>query len=303
MYTINKLNYEFDFPYSASQNLFDKCILPILTYGSQIWGIEVKPVIENVQLKYCKKQLGVGSTTPTVAVLGECAVFPIYIQCCVNVIKFWLKILSIRDGSLLRSCYDMLVTYAEAGRKNWASSVRDMLYMYGFGYIWEQQNVDDVRSFISSFEDRLRDSYIQNWHSLKEETSKLYLYNLYKHEFEMEPYLSLNIPSRLRKYLARFRSSCVNLEIEIGRRQGIERGDRLCKFCGERNRFIVEDEFHVLMECPAYTESRNIYLGRLDVNIYSFCEIMSSNHVNDLIRLANFICSIFEIRNMNMMYL
>ena len=78
MFLINKANYEYEFPYKSSQNLFKKCIIPIITYGSQIWGTQVNSSIESVLVSFCKKQLGVGSTTPTVAVLGECGMFPVF---------------------------------------------------------------------------------------------------------------------------------------------------------------------------------------------------------------------------------
>jgi hypothetical protein len=39
-------------------DLFDKFSLPILNYGSQIWGLLDSHVLENIHLKYCKKLLG-----------------------------------------------------------------------------------------------------------------------------------------------------------------------------------------------------------------------------------------------------
>ena len=32
----------------------------------------------------------------------------------------------------------MLKCYAEAGISNWASNIRKLLYMNGFGYVWER---------------------------------------------------------------------------------------------------------------------------------------------------------------------
>ena len=59
--------------------MFDSCIVPVLTYGSEVWGVQISQAVDHVNIKYCRKQLGVGSTTPTVAVLGECGTFPLYI--------------------------------------------------------------------------------------------------------------------------------------------------------------------------------------------------------------------------------
>ncbi|XP_013391202.1 uncharacterized protein LOC106159461 [Lingula anatina] len=48
-------------------------IAPILFYGAEVWGYQVYDNIEKVQLAFCKRILGVGSTTSTIAVLGDCA--------------------------------------------------------------------------------------------------------------------------------------------------------------------------------------------------------------------------------------
>ena len=38
-------------------------MVPIITYGSEIWGPDVHKSIERVHYKFCKYQLGVGSQT------------------------------------------------------------------------------------------------------------------------------------------------------------------------------------------------------------------------------------------------
>ena len=281
--------------YSAC-NLFDKCLVPIVTYGSQIWGINVKNVIENVLVQFCRKQLCVGSTMLNVAVLGECGIFPVYIKCYVNVIRYWFKLVSLPEGSLLRSCYNMLYVQANAGRENWANGVKNLLYKFGFGYIWEQQSINDIGSFIRIFTGRLCDCYEQNWNSERVKLSKLSLYNMYKHDFKAEPYLQLNIPRRLRRSLAKFRTLCININIEIGRRHGIDKEHRLCPFCQKSNILKVEDEFHVLLECSAYSDLRQIYLDQVNVTLFSFCSIMKVEDVNELTRLANFISCVLEVR-------
>ena len=296
MYTINKLNYECEFPFKVSKELFVKCVLPIITYGSEVWGIKATYGIENVLIKFCRQQLGVGSKTPTVAVLGECGIYPVFLTCYVNALKYWIRILSLPENNLVRACYDMLYAYQNNGRKNWAADIKTLLYSYGFGYIWEQQHINIPAYFINEFTERIHDVYRQTWSEMKANTSKLSLYNLFKQNFQCEIYLCLDVPFRLRKYLSKLRISCTSLEIEKGRQEGIPKEDRLCKICVEENLNKVEDEFHVLLECPAYSDARNIYLGPLDVTLYSFCSLMSTNDRKTLINLGNFVCNVYEIR-------
>ena len=68
-------------PLSVSFELFDKMILPILLYGSEVWGYEFRKDIENVHVKFCRYILGVSSRALTCAVLGECGRMPLYVMC------------------------------------------------------------------------------------------------------------------------------------------------------------------------------------------------------------------------------
>ena len=54
---INQVNYKCDYSYKTSCEIFEKCALPILSYGSEVWGADVHSSIENVHIKFCKKQL------------------------------------------------------------------------------------------------------------------------------------------------------------------------------------------------------------------------------------------------------
>ena len=74
--------------------LFQKIISPILVYGAEVWRYEYCKQIENVQTKFCKRIIGLSSSSSTVTALGECGTLSL---CCiyyVKCIKYWLKILN-----------------------------------------------------------------------------------------------------------------------------------------------------------------------------------------------------------------
>ena len=61
--------------------------------------------------------------------------------------------------------------------------------------------------------------------------------------------------------------------------------------------YYVEDEYHVLMQCPAYEDLRKLYLNVNETprNMHTFIDIMRSN--NDvLIKLGCFITNMFKLR-------
>jgi len=295
MYLIEKINYSCEFSYLTSCELLRKCIIPIITYGGEIWGVDCHNCIESLLHYFCRKQLGVGSKTPIPALLAECGQLPIYITCKVKVIKYWLKIISSPDTSLVKACYEMMYRLSSNGRINWATKVKNLLYSNGFGFVWEQQSVDNPHLFLKEFRTRLEDCFYQNWNTLLEELPKLRLYKQYKLCYVPENYLLCNIPRRFRVDLAKFRVCSSKLEVETGRYLGVPLEDRKCKLCLDSNFECIEDEFHVLIICPSYSSIREIYLGNV-ATMYDFVNIMSNQEMEFQIRLAHFVHYMFMLR-------
>ena len=114
-----------------------------------------------------------------------------------------------------------------------------------------------------------------------------------------ELYLSLPIPRRLRADLARYRTTSHSLEIEIGRHYNIARADRLCKSCRRHNVVAVENEIHVMFNCEAYNDIRNLYIDRdalTCANEYNFIKLMNADNTDCIVKLANFVSYMFKIR-------
>ena len=179
--------------------------------------------------------------------------------------------------------------------------VRDLLFRYGFGYVWVAQAVEDQTSFLFSFNQCLKDCELQLWSIQVEEMSKLNTYRMFKTSRNVETYLSLSIPRRLRSSLARFRISNHNLEVERGRHCNMAYEDRLCKLCGQENKVFVENEFHVVFECASYKDIRKLYIVNNVPGFYNFHEfinLMSSTNVNCITNLANFLVSMNKIRQL-----
>ena len=73
--------------------IFDSMVLPILCYGSEIWGTNYCNIIESVHIKFCKYFLKVGKSTSNNMALGECGRLPLQIVYMTKVIKYWCHLL------------------------------------------------------------------------------------------------------------------------------------------------------------------------------------------------------------------
>ena len=120
-------------------------------------------------------------------------------------------------------CYKMLKNVDDVGRNTWASSVKQLLFSLGFGYVWIAQDVGNSVLFIKSFQLRLKDIYKQNWEESLNSCSKADTYRCYKSLLTPEKYLFINLPYEFKQILSKFRSSTHVLMIEKGRHEGLER--------------------------------------------------------------------------------
>ena len=72
--------------------IFDTKILPILTYGAEIWIEHEGKDIEKVHHDFCKYVLKVTKFTPNAFARGELGRYSIYHIRSLKCIKYWLRI-------------------------------------------------------------------------------------------------------------------------------------------------------------------------------------------------------------------
>ena len=138
-------------------------IVPILSYGAEIWGFQYFEVLENVQRRWCRLLLGVPKHTTTEAVIGECGRLPVYCITIKRCIAYWLKLLEMPSHRIPRQAYLMLCNLDSMGRNTWATSVKDILFSFGFGFAWVSKEVGNKNHFLHIFGNRVKDVYKQRW--------------------------------------------------------------------------------------------------------------------------------------------
>ena len=104
--------------------LFDCQIQPMLTYGSEVWGIMAdNSITERVHLFAIKRFLNVSTRTPSALVYGESGRYPLYIHTYTRCIKYWLNLVRMPDSRLPSKSYTMLYDLHCKNKNNWVSYV------------------------------------------------------------------------------------------------------------------------------------------------------------------------------------
>ena len=286
-----------DIPPTIAFELFDKMVLPILTYGSEIWGYQYYDTIESVHFSYCKYVIGLSSNAPNMAVLGECGRYPIFISTYIKMLCYWFKLLQMNVTRLPNATYTVLYNLDENGKTNWVTHLKWLLFKYGFGLVFICQGVGDTKCFIDEFKDRLKSCFQQEWSSDINNMSKLKTYCTFKSMLEPEKYLDVVKIKKYRRALSKFRCSNHNLSIETGRRNNIERIDRKCVYCCNRGINVIEDEFHVITKCQLYSDIRTKYICYVrNYNTHDFCSLLKTVNPTKLNELASFLYHVNIIR-------
>ena len=99
MFTVLSYSKKLNLPADIQLDLFDKLVLPILTYGSGI---------ETVQSKFVKYVLHVNKSTPNFMVLGESGKLPVIYHIQWKMINFWLRIINGSENKMVVKMYKVL---------------------------------------------------------------------------------------------------------------------------------------------------------------------------------------------------
>ena len=186
-------------------------------------------------------------------------------------IKYWCKLLTTDENRYIRKCYKLLHQLDSSGRHNWASDLRILICSIGFGHVWYEQSIGDVKCFLSMVKQRLEDVSRQEWHAKVEHYCPEYL-DYHPYPF-YAPYIGIVQSYKERRvfYLLRTRGLPIMNNLL---RFGITYNN-LCEKCSGT---YVENEFHILFRCFAYSELRSYYLPE------SFTKSPSVKKLNQLLK-------------------
>ena len=200
-----------------------------------------------------------------------------------------------------KQCYIMLKRLDEAGHVTWVTHVKNLLYQYGFGYVWIVNEVGNQALFKQTFTQRLKDCAYQTTFDDIRSSSKSLTYMLYKSALKPESYLSLPLPYMQKCMLSNFHCSSHLLMIEKGRHLGFDCEYRFCAYCHRNSIYVIENEIHFLIACPMYNDTDNYFKQEwldTDVTEQLFISIMSDSKTDSIFSLSRFLVNAFELREL-----
>ena len=282
----------FNLPLKLQIKLFDHTIVPILLYGSEIWGFENTDLIEKLHNEFLRKITNLRKSTPIYMLHAELGRFPLEINIKVRMINFWLSIVTGKPSKFSYILYKCLLNDTDDGiyEHKWIKYIREILHSVGRSDVLEIRDFKNVNiaALKNSVIRTLKDQYMQNWETKLEKSSKGQHYRLLKHEMAFEGYLS-KYTKKIYSPLLKFRTSNHKLPVERGRWEKKKHNECVCTIC---NRNMIGDEFHYVLECEAFKEERHALVKRYfykHPNVLKYSELMNNSNDTIIRNLSKFV--------------
>ena len=84
-------------PYRIFSRLYETMVLPVLLYGSALWGLKEYSEVNSVQNKAAKCFLGVGKFTPTAVIEGDLCLKTMKTRQFIEVTRYWCRIKNVNS--------------------------------------------------------------------------------------------------------------------------------------------------------------------------------------------------------------
>ena len=260
-------------PSWVALHLFKSYVESSCLYACEIWGTKLAlpqrqrrtqgqrhtQAFESLQVQFCKHACGVNPNTPSHIVMSELEARPLFHACWLRIIEFWNGLGSAPEGDLYKLIFmDNLKDAVAHDVNNWSNEVITGARRLGFNFPLRCDFAEPID--VTHFKETLEAKDAMAWVGLQvdprtcQDRVKLCTYqNWFARLKPGQSYLKLPISSKDMRVMLRFRMGCHNLPIEMGRRHGIPRAQRVCTLCDTGS---VGDERHLLFECPTLSGVR-----------------------------------------------
>ena len=281
--------------------LFHRCVMPILLYGSEIWACAPRNVksLDVLYKGFLKQILGVYSFTPSCMVLGETGQPPFNSLIKARQIGFWAKLVHGPTPRLSKTILPVLENLQNTptgvnGRSfhfDWLETLHANLNSLGISHFANNQNAASPKAVVACAKGAIRRLDIHEWENEINIHDQCTNYRMFKQNWGMCAYL-IKLPPKLRIPLSKFRTRCHNLPICAKRFEQQKRNQQIapakCPLCKAND---SPDEFHYIFKC-SWLESkrRKLIPPRFtsSPNALAFHDLFNSEETDVLTNLARF---------------
>ena len=258
----------------AAEVIWWSMIVPVLNFGSELWGAAKCKEIEMVQLEVGRRLLGVSNKMTNAVVRGELGWWPMRAQRDMKLLLYWARLVRLDDSRRVKQVYRSRREQAEKRISDWCSHVHRTLMSIGLGHIWDSEEVGSENDWKNLLKARIQAREEKEWLEVMAQLPKLRTYRKLKLVLKKEDYLTTIMDREERRRMTALRGGTHPLRIETGRWRGELLEHRTCTFCAKGE---IEDEAHVLLCCSTYERERSELYRSVQSSTNYDMRVMSSD--------------------------
>ena len=154
-------------PFDIVCELYEKCVVPVLLYGSEIWGWLNLREIEVFHRSFLRMVLKPFKFTPNCMLYGESGCTDMHTKTTSRMINFWAKLNNGNNEKFSAVLCQLMLKLSEKSpdqfQFKWLNHIKTALGNSGFYELCESKYVD-VNWLKSVFSQRMSDIFQQKWH-------------------------------------------------------------------------------------------------------------------------------------------
>ena len=282
---IKQLNLTFE----TSVELFERLIIPVLLYGSEIWGYENPKQLQTMVNNVMRKFLRLHKSTPMCMINGELGLKEVSEYIDNRIMNFWFQVETGEESKISTILYKWIKIlhnkniYSSA----WIGKVETTLEHMGMSSLFDVTTNTQKSWFKNNTKIRLNNIYANIWSESVFNNSVCLNYRVMTVAKKTQTYI-LKLPKKYVYILCKFKCANHRLPIVEGRYTGIPVHERTCTLCTTND---IGDEFHYLFNCTFFHAQRVRYILRYyytDPNTQKMMQLFESPDYQEMVKLAKF---------------
>ena len=284
-------------PVDLQCELFEKIVLPILLYGSEVWGYSNLLPIEVFYRKFLRIVLYLNKSCPNCILYGEVGKLPLKTFVEKRMLSYWVRVSCSKDSKLSNIFFNLQMKLHKKSeiKFDWFSKIECIINSCGKSskYLDISKSDNIVKQlFKHELCTTIDDIARQEWYEQLSSNSACITYRILKTDFKFEKYLTqLNFYERI--ILTKFRTS--NNRLPANKfRFSKNTNEKLCNLCNSED---LGDEFHYLFICKKFESERNLYIPKFycaQPNTLKMKNLFESKNKKTQLNLRNFIAILLK---------
>ena len=282
---IKQLNLTFE----TSVELFERLIIPVLLYGSEIWGYENSKILQTMVNNVMRKFLRLHKSTPMCMINGELGLKEISEYIDNRMMNFWFQTETGEEGKISTILYKWIKILHNKNTYNspWIGKVEATLEHMGMSSLFDVITNTKKSWFKNNTKVRLNNIYTHIWSESVFNNSVCLNYRAMTVVKKTQNYI-LKLPKKYVYILCKFKCANHRLPIVEGRYTGIPVHERTCTLCTTND---IGDEFHYLFNCAFFHSQRVKYVMRYyytNPSTQKMMQLFESLDYQEMVKLAKF---------------